>query len=291
MQAVSTGAHRAVEFISTHIRLDTVVKASQKDSNEVVRICTVYAQKGMWNIFLGLLLLAALPVPGQVPVQILKPLATKVAEKLLKPRMQVERFTLGGFEATRVEPDGDATPEAFSGNALFQLPPPLGPRKLDFKGLVLKGTVAEGGFWPLQEPIRMAEPLVQPEPRKEQPAAKKALAPAKATAAPPAAPAGPAAPALGDPRNLHATWRDYLSRNPDFCRSALARYTPQHFITIAEETGLIVPIGAWVIEEACRQAMAWQHLPVQVQPVLPGTVPVLQWFAAEQGFAGATHHG
>jgi 8-oxo-dGTP diphosphatase len=39
------------------------------------------------------------------------------------------------------------------------------------------------------------------------------------------------------------------------------------------------------------QAMAWQHLPVQVQPVLPGTVPVLQWFAAEQGFVGATHRG
>jgi 8-oxo-dGTP diphosphatase len=38
-----------------------------------------------------------------------------------------------------------------------------------------------------------------------------------------------------------------------------------------------------------RQAMAWQRLPVQVQPVLPGTVPVLQWFAAEQGFAGPTH--
>jgi 8-oxo-dGTP diphosphatase len=37
------------------------------------------------------------------------------------------------------------------------------------------------------------------------------------------------------------------------------------------------------------QAMAWQSLPVQVRPVLPGTVPVLQWFAAEQGFAGATH--
>ena len=37
------------------------------------------------------------------------------------------------------------------------------------------------------------------------------------------------------------------------------------------------------------QAMAWQHLPVEVQPVLPGTVPVLQWFAVEQGFAGATH--
>jgi 8-oxo-dGTP diphosphatase len=37
------------------------------------------------------------------------------------------------------------------------------------------------------------------------------------------------------------------------------------------------------------QAMAWQDLPVQVSPVLPGTVPVLAWFAAERGFAGATH--
>jgi 8-oxo-dGTP diphosphatase len=37
------------------------------------------------------------------------------------------------------------------------------------------------------------------------------------------------------------------------------------------------------------QAMAWQALPVQVQPVLPGTVPVLGWFAEEQGFSGATH--
>jgi 8-oxo-dGTP diphosphatase len=39
------------------------------------------------------------------------------------------------------------------------------------------------------------------------------------------------------------------------------------------------------------QAMAWQSLPVQVRPVLPGTIPVLQWFAAEQGFAGDTHAG
>ena len=38
-----------------------------------------------------------------------------------------------------------------------------------------------------------------------------------------------------------------------------------------------------------QQAMAWQALPVQVKPVLPGTVPVLGWFAAEQGFIGATH--
>jgi 8-oxo-dGTP diphosphatase len=39
------------------------------------------------------------------------------------------------------------------------------------------------------------------------------------------------------------------------------------------------------------QSMAWQALPVQVRPVLPGTIPVLQWFAAEQGFAGDTHAG
>jgi len=38
-----------------------------------------------------------------------------------------------------------------------------------------------------------------------------------------------------------------------------------------------------------RQQMAWQALPVQVAPVLPGTVPVLGWFAAERGFEGATH--
>lgn len=37
------------------------------------------------------------------------------------------------------------------------------------------------------------------------------------------------------------------------------------------------------------QSFAWQQLPVQVSPVLPGTVPVLQWFAQERGFAGATH--
>ena len=38
-----------------------------------------------------------------------------------------------------------------------------------------------------------------------------------------------------------------------------------------------------------QQLMAWANLPVQQQPVLPGTVPVLQWFAAERGFKGATH--
>ena len=39
------------------------------------------------------------------------------------------------------------------------------------------------------------------------------------------------------------------------------------------------------------QAMAWQQLPVQVQPVLPGTLPVLRWFAAERGHVGITHVG
>jgi 8-oxo-dGTP diphosphatase len=37
------------------------------------------------------------------------------------------------------------------------------------------------------------------------------------------------------------------------------------------------------------QDFSWEQLPVQVQPVLPGTVPVLQWFAAERGFAAVTH--
>ncbi len=37
------------------------------------------------------------------------------------------------------------------------------------------------------------------------------------------------------------------------------------------------------------QHMAWQTLPVQMTPVLPGTLPVLAWFAAERGFAGPTH--
>ncbi|MFG6490142.1 NUDIX domain-containing protein [Roseateles sp. BYS78W] len=38
-----------------------------------------------------------------------------------------------------------------------------------------------------------------------------------------------------------------------------------------------------------NQQMAWADLPVQVQPVLPGTIPVLQWFAEERGHAGPTH--
>jgi K(+)-stimulated pyrophosphate-energized sodium pump len=50
-QAVVTGAYRAVVYIKEHMKLDATT-ASEKDSKEVVRICTVYAQKGMWNIFI-----------------------------------------------------------------------------------------------------------------------------------------------------------------------------------------------------------------------------------------------
>jgi 8-oxo-dGTP diphosphatase len=45
--------------------------------------------------------------------------------------------------------------------------------------------------------------------------------------------------------------------------------------------------GAFEMRE--RQQMAWETLPVQSAPVLPGTLPVLAWFALERGFAGATH--
>ncbi len=51
-QAVSTGAYRAVEFIKRNIKLEGVEKASVEDSKKVVEICTQYAQKGMFNIFL-----------------------------------------------------------------------------------------------------------------------------------------------------------------------------------------------------------------------------------------------
>jgi K(+)-stimulated pyrophosphate-energized sodium pump len=52
-QAVTTGAYRAVEFIKRNIRLEGVEKASVTDSKKVVQICTQYAQKGMFNIFLA----------------------------------------------------------------------------------------------------------------------------------------------------------------------------------------------------------------------------------------------
>jgi 8-oxo-dGTP diphosphatase len=83
---------------------------------------------------------------------------------------------------------------------------------------------------------------------------------------------------------------------------------------LLEEIGVVIgPAEPWRVEEVdyphalvrlhfCKvrdwtgelqmhegQQCAWETLPVQVRPVLPGTVPVLAWFAAERDFAGATH--
>ena len=50
-------------------------------------------------------------------------------------------------------------------------------------------------------------------------------------------------------------------------------------------------VGSWSGELQMREAQtyAWQQLPVEVGPVLPGTIPVLQWFAEETGYIGMTH--
>ncbi len=51
-------------------------------------------------------------------------------------------------------------------------------------------------------------------------------------------------------------------------------------------------VRAWSGELQMREAQSssWQQLPVAVAPVLPGTIPVLEWLAAERGFAGPTHN-
>ena len=54
IQAVSTGAYRAINYIKEHIKLDTKKAASVEDSKIVVKICTQYAQKGMFNIFVAI---------------------------------------------------------------------------------------------------------------------------------------------------------------------------------------------------------------------------------------------
>jgi K(+)-stimulated pyrophosphate-energized sodium pump len=64
-QAVSTGAYRAVEFIKANIKLDGVQKASIEDSKKVVEICTEYAQKGMFNIFLAVFFDARVRLPRE----------------------------------------------------------------------------------------------------------------------------------------------------------------------------------------------------------------------------------
>jgi len=78
IQAVTTGAGRAVEFIKKNINLDPNApkKADVEKSRQVVQICTVYAQKGMWNIFIAIFSFAlafaflASPVTGNAPVSL-----------------------------------------------------------------------------------------------------------------------------------------------------------------------------------------------------------------------------
>lgn len=72
MQAVTTGAYRAVEYIKKNINLDPSApkKADVEKSKEVVKICTQYAQKGMFNIFIGIfafaLAFAFFSAPGDI---------------------------------------------------------------------------------------------------------------------------------------------------------------------------------------------------------------------------------
>ncbi|OQX80175.1 MAG: sodium-translocating pyrophosphatase [Bacteroidetes bacterium 4484_276] len=76
IQAVSTGAARAVEFIKHNINLDPNApkKADVEKSKAVVKICTIYAQKGMWNIFIAIFSFAlafaflSSPVNSPLPV-------------------------------------------------------------------------------------------------------------------------------------------------------------------------------------------------------------------------------
>ena len=76
MQAVMTGAYRAVEYIKENIKLDDAASqsASTENSKEVVKICTQYAQKGMLNIFIAIfcftLAFAFFSAPVRGPVNI-----------------------------------------------------------------------------------------------------------------------------------------------------------------------------------------------------------------------------
>src|SRR6476620_6905450 len=59
--------------------------------------------------------------------------------------------------------------------------------------------------------------------------------------------------------NLHATHRDYLSANPDFCRSALARYTPRDFVALVEKHGIAwheKTLGQLFCDDSARQIIA-----------------------------------
>ena len=64
MQAVTTGAYRAVEFIKKNMDLDKTERPTSRTRKTVVRICTQYAQNGMWNIFIALMSSSRWPSPS-----------------------------------------------------------------------------------------------------------------------------------------------------------------------------------------------------------------------------------
>ncbi len=98
MQAVTTGAYRAVEYIKKHINLDPNApkKADIKSSIEVVKICTQYAQKGMFNIFVGIfffaLAFACFAAPKGLTPQLVDSLKTLQGEELNQATALVVKY-------------------------------------------------------------------------------------------------------------------------------------------------------------------------------------------------------
>jgi len=76
-----------------------------------------------------------------------------------------------------------------------------------------------------------------------------------------------------------------LAQNAEAWRSEIVDY-PHALVRLN-----FCKITRWLGELQMRegQSFSWQLLPVDVGPILPGTIPVLQWLAQERGFQGATH--
>lgn len=103
IQAVTTGAHRAVEYIRQNIQLDETASksASIEKSKEVVRICTQYAQKGMLNIFIAIFCFA-------LAFALLSAPATSVAPVAFFISFLISIATFGLFQAVFMANAGGA---------------------------------------------------------------------------------------------------------------------------------------------------------------------------------------